>query len=286
MSKGNAWSIEHIIPYSLGNRQLYIDTVCKKCNNSLGRYVDDYLVNHMFMKVIRHTLKLKGESGKVPIPFEEGIDTDGNRVRLDVNFKPSIVPKLTREDQYHYVGVAGSKEQAKEMILKSLTRNGVEKAVIDSCLAQIDNTEINTYSPKIQYNFSMEKNRFFLAALKIAYEYSYYKLGDEYLEDPRAIEIKNTLNCAISGYMKDKCDFVYGVSNIPEKISEILLHLDDIKVHILMLHSDAENRMICEVILFSNSMFSFSVLVSNDAGLYSGIPLAADEIIFNTALDN
>ena len=47
----NCWSDEHIVPECLGNSTLIIKNVCKHCNSNLGTYVDNYFVNHHFIKV-------------------------------------------------------------------------------------------------------------------------------------------------------------------------------------------------------------------------------------------
>ena len=70
-------SDEHIIPEALGNKKLITKRVCKDCNNRLGYNVDDYLVNHPLVKLLRIDHNLLGKSGK-KIKFLEAVETDKN----------------------------------------------------------------------------------------------------------------------------------------------------------------------------------------------------------------
>ena len=65
-------SDEHIIPEALGNKKLITRRVCKECNNKLGTKVDDYLMNHPIVKLVRTNEKLYGKSGK-DIKFFQGL---------------------------------------------------------------------------------------------------------------------------------------------------------------------------------------------------------------------
>lgn len=105
---------EHIIPKSLGNNELKISCVCKECNSGLGANVDNYLVNHRFVQIIRQNLKLKGQSGQIPNPFKEGKDKEGNIIHVDNLFVPSVVPKVEQQGNRLRVS-APTYEQAVEL---------------------------------------------------------------------------------------------------------------------------------------------------------------------------
>lgn len=89
--KHNCWTEEHIIPKALGNETLRIFNVCKKCNSGLGTYVDNYFVNNMFIKIIRQSLGLKGQSGEIPNAFKEGekmvIEFESTRIIILQGFR-------------------------------------------------------------------------------------------------------------------------------------------------------------------------------------------------------
>ena len=90
----NQWTVEHIIPECLGNSTLILRNVCKQCNSNLGTYVDNYFVNHHFIKSSRQFFQLRSQNGVIPNAFQEGVTEDGQRIRVDENFVPSVVPSI------------------------------------------------------------------------------------------------------------------------------------------------------------------------------------------------
>lgn len=265
--KDNCWTEEHIIPEALGNESLKLFNVCKKCNSGLGTYVDNYFVNHMFIKIIRQRLGLKGQSGEIPNAFKEGKDKNGHRIRVDANYHPTIVPYIEQDGSKLRV-VAASKEEAKKIIQKKLSRMNMEESVIQETLNKVDQMESQFSQPEIQYDVTVEFNRFYLEALKIAFEYAFYKLGEDYLKDSRAIEIQKDLKDAIDGKMKTDCTKISGVCLAQRKIWEMLQSVKTLNCHMLMIHPDAENNLIAEVILFMEPALSFSILISNNANQF------------------
>lgn len=275
--ENNTWSIEHIIPLSLGNSQLKTHDVCADCNNKLGQYVDSYFVDNMLIAMKRKELGLKGESGKIPNPFKQGIDQFGNQVRVDESFRVSLVPELSAEivsEGIHYKGNANSKVEAKKMISKSLKRKGYEPDVIENVLRQLDNMDTHTYQPTVSFEFEFEPNRIALFILKIAYEYTCLRLSKSYWDDKVAIEIREMLYKAICGEMKEKCGICRWVCPAPDEIANIFSIAEgtDLKIHMIFLHPDAENKLICEVFLFLDKWTSFSVIVSENANNYQPLP--------------
>jgi hypothetical protein len=266
--KNNCWTEEHIIPQALGNETLKISNVCKECNSGLGTYVDNYFVNHMLIKLIRQQLGLKGQSGKIPNAFKEGKDNGGHLIRVDENYQPTIVPYIEKSDT-HVKIVASSTVEARMMVEKTLSRMKLPKNEIQDVLDKVNNIEFECFQPMVQYDCTIELNRFYLEAIKIAFEYAVYKLGDDYLKDSRAIEIQRLLKGAIDGKMKTECKNVPGVCLIHKKLGRILETAKDLNCHMIMIHPDAENKLIAVVILFMESWLSFSVLISEDASKFS-----------------
>ncbi|MCM1315898.1 MAG: HNH endonuclease [Prevotella sp.] len=273
--ENNSWSIEHIIPLSLGNTQLKTSDVCVDCNNKLGQYVDSYFVDNMLISMKRKELGLKGESGKIPNPFKQGIDQFGHKIRVDDSFKVSLVPQLSAEtvsEGIHYKGNANSKDEAKNIISKSLKRKGYKPDIIKNVLHQLDNTDTHTYQPIVSYKLEIEPNRIALFILKIAYEYTCLRLGEPYWNDAIAIEIREMLYKAICGEMKDKCETCRWVCTTPDEITNNFSKGTDLKIHMIFLHPDAENKLICEIFLFLDKFTSFSVIVSENANNYQQLP--------------
>lgn len=279
----NCWTEEHIIPHSLGNETLKICNVCKKCNSGLGTYIDSYFVNHMIVKIIRQGLGLKSQSGEIPNAFKEGKDENGHRIRVDENFHLTTVPYYEQDGNRLRI-VAPNEEEAKKIIKTKLLRMGFGEKDIQNALSMVEKTEIHSVCPEIRYDFTIEFNRFFAEALKIAYEYAIYKLGEAYLVDPRAQEIQQYLKSAIDGNMKKECIQPNGVNRLPDCLGEIIKKVSGINCHLLIIHRDAENKLVCDVILFMDPMLSYAVLLSDDASNYN-ISYEQDIVDINTKPD-
>ncbi len=275
---GNKWTEEHIIPESLGNETLKIYDVCKQCNSGLGTYVDKYFVDHMLVKIIRQNLGLKGQSGEVPNAFKEGRDKNGHLVRVDLDYKPHIV-QYVEQSENKLKFVAPTVEEAKKMAYKTLKRMNMTDEQIKNEFDKITNVKNAEYRPETGYDITVEFNRFYMEALKIAYEYAIYKLGNVYLEDKTAKTIKEYLYRAIKGEMKKECSECPNVCMAPEFISKILSNVKGINCHMLFLHPDAENKLVVQVMLFLNPIFSFSVCISENATQYGIVKELPIEIV-------
>lgn len=273
----NCWTVEHIIPEALGNKSLKINNVCKNCNSGLGANVDSYFVNHFFLKMIRQTLEIKGKSGEIPNAFKEGNDEEGRVIRVDGSFRTTYAPYVEKKGNKIKFS-ASSKEEIKKMIKKKLYRMNISENEIQIILKKVDQAKSHYTQPEVIYDASVNLSRFYLEALKIAFEYAIFKLGEGYLMDSRAIEIQQYLNCAINGGMKTECKEISGVCLIHTQIVETFKNAGK-KCHMLVLHADAENRLIVEVILFMTPFLSFSVLVSNDASKLNFLGKSLIEIV-------
>lgn len=265
--KNNIFTEEHIIPQSLGNETLKLFNVCKRCNSGLGTYVDNYFVNNMLVKMIRQNLGLKGQSGVIPNAFTEGKDKDGHRIRVDENFHPTIVPHIEQSGNTIKIN-APSKKAAKKMIQKKFSRLNIPENIRKDTLDKLEKVESHFYQPEIQYDLTIDLRRFFLEALKIAFEYAVYKIGEGYLEDPRAKDIQKYLKNAIDGKYKKECAEFSGVDLLPKEFRGILKNAIKVNAHLLMINSDAENKLVAEVLFFMEPALSFMVVLSDDASKY------------------
>lgn len=271
-------SLEHIIPKALGNEALKIYDICRDCNSKLGDNVDVYLTNNFFIEMIRQKLRIPGQSGKTPNPFKDGVDENGNLVRVDQDFKPHIVPKSTLDgNKLHIVGE--SKEQVIEMGLKKLKRIKATDSKIQEFLNATNNAPVHESAPKLSYEVEIDIQKLYLAVLKIAYEYAYLKLGKSYYEDPTAEKIRSILYEAVNG----KFDKQYEkISFAPQFITDRIKLLSNIQGHLIIMSPDKGKQLVVNVILFMSEAFSFSVCVSDNAILYQELftrnPMIADII--------
>lgn len=264
--KDNKWSEEHIIPKSLGNERFVIHNVCKYCNSGLGAYVDDYVVNNRIIQIIRQTLGLKGQSGKIPNAFSKGFDSNGKEIKVSSDFKLSKSPSIEYSDGKYRVEAA-TIDEAKAILKKKMLRQGFDEGSIQNFLKDCSISQTTIENPTVEFPFEIDINRFHLEAVKIAYEYALYKLGEIYMDDQRAIQIKELLFAAINGEMINKCDDIPFVAEPPREILDSLSKIEGSTYHLLMLFSDRENNLHACISLFMK--FSFIVLISQNASKYN-----------------
>ncbi len=64
----NATSVEHIIPESLGNDQLVINSghICDKCNNYFATHIENQFLNFETVKILRSIHNIISKKGKIP----------------------------------------------------------------------------------------------------------------------------------------------------------------------------------------------------------------------------
>lgn len=262
----NSWSNEHIIPESLGNSTLVIKNVCKQCNSRLGTYVDNYLVNHSLIMSYRQFLKLPSKKGVIPNAFREGVTEDGTKIRLSRDFVPSVVPAATQEGSGKLKIVASSVGEARAIAKKKLERQNIPLEQINCLISKIDSSCLKTIRPDIQFDITLDINRFLLESLKIGYEYASLKFGDAYLDDPTAVNIRKQLFRAISGEMCCTCEKPPEANLFPLQKGQ---DLDGSPViHALFIASTLDNKLIAYIFLFFSPIFSYQVLLSLQADRY------------------
>ena len=263
----NQWTVEHIIPECLGNSTLILRNVCKQCTSNLGTYVDNYFVNHHFIKSSRQFFQLRSQNGVIPNAFQEGVTEDGQRIRVDENFVPSVVPSIIQDGNKITIH-ANSVEEARTMASKKLKRLHATPEQIQNYISKIDESLFQELQPEIRYDITLDINRFLLEALKIGYEYALLKFGDAYWDDPTALKIRNRLNCAISGKMQDTCERPPEASYVPDYLMQGLSRTPLIGAHWISITSTLHNQLVAHIILFFNPVSSFQVLLSEQADCY------------------
>jgi len=91
-------SLEHIVPWAIGGSNGFsTQDVSTKANNDLGTQIDAPLARLLPVAILRHQLKLTGQSGKIPpieldaIATKNGADT---RIALHADGRVEFVPDL------------------------------------------------------------------------------------------------------------------------------------------------------------------------------------------------
>lgn len=176
------FTLEHIIPFALGNKTFSLNNVCKKCNSLIGEKIDVHSTNNILAELMRMDKKIPGHSGKVPFPFAKGQTDDGFNVKLSVDMKPTIEPKVSKDGNEYRI-VASSHDEAitiAEKIFKRKCKTPLSKSDIDNILSKTAKKE----HPIINYNFEVNFNMLKLEVIKIVFETIVYKLGTPCLQDP------------------------------------------------------------------------------------------------------
>ncbi len=205
-----ARSKEHVFPLAIGGR-LETDRVCSNCNSELGR-VDAALVDFLPIRARRAKLQLAGNARQPPGLFEifEGKSTligeGGKRIqtRFDTN-----TGKLVHKQVYHEAEIVGAdgqvtrqitldpseKDQIPIIIQRERKRKGLPpfsdeelaKAASNYEVRTIENPVVKVEVPPVSFAYLPH------AMFKIAYELAFLWLGESYLDDHLAQEIRASI---------------------------------------------------------------------------------------------
>ena len=218
-------SLEHVFPLAIGGT-VTTDRVCATCNSDLGTRVDAALSDFFPVRMRRAKLKLAGNSGVPPAWYEmflgqaKLIGQIADRVQTTFN---KATGQLDTRQLYHAVDVvtpdgkkarqitidARDKDQIPTIIRRERQRHGLpplsdkELAVLAGAytITVVENPLVQI-SPTI--NFAYLRH----AMMKIAYELAFMWLGEEYLTDPLAFELRAAIcspdvasTDAVAGYV-------------------------------------------------------------------------------------
>lgn len=203
-------SEEHVFPKAIGGC-LSFHRVCAQCNSTLGNRVDAALSDNFLIRTRRAELALAGNSGAVPqihdilIGTHELADFPGRSVQVSFNNETG---KLALRAIHHAIDIElpdGSKARRitvdasditniGKIITRERKRHGVHPLTPEQLVEEVRQfsaagIEIVT-NPKV--NIRLTVNFAFVrhALIKIAYELAFLWLGEDYLSDPIAEELR------------------------------------------------------------------------------------------------
>ena len=272
-------SKEHIIPEALGNSKLITYKVCRECNNRLGSKVDSYFSDHILAKMVRENHGLKKGSGKPIKIFPDELKTkDGEQylVRDDI---PEKKPLVEMKDGVLHIETS-DREKGLGIAKKVLERLGKSKEEISEALSTCEVGKRQNADVTFMVPANIDKARYLLAGIKIAYEYACETLGEEYYSDNVAGILREELYRAS---ISDRPDKEMGDYEIITKYADIMMEpsiatksilehkLGLLKLaarHVVTLHGSADNKLICEIFLFLEDFMSYTVCVSENATKY------------------
>ena len=272
-------SKEHIIPEALGNSKLITYKVCKECNNRLGSKVDSYFLDHILTKMVRKNHGLKDRSGKPIKIFPDELTTkDGEQylVRDDI---PEKKPLVEMKDGVLHIETS-DREKGLGIAKKVLERLGKSKEEISEALSTCEVGKRQNADVTFMVPANIDKARYLLAGIKIAYEYACETLGEEYYADSVAEILREQLyRASISDHPDEEIgdyERITKYAGLMIKPSIELKHTLEARLgllkpaarHMVTLHGSADNKLICEIFLFLEDFMSYTVCVSENATKY------------------
>jgi hypothetical protein len=207
-------SEEHVFPLAIGGR-LTTDRVCHSCNSMLGSRVDSALSDYLPVRQRRAELGLAGNSEAPPMPFEMllGVATlAGHHERRIETRYDATTGKLDHRLLHHAADVVMSdgtkvrqisvdvrdKDQIPKIIQRERRRHGKPPlseyelaAEFRKAMQNVTTIENLAIRKDLIVSFAYLRH----AMMKIAYELAFLWLGESYLDDPSAVELRTAI-CA------------------------------------------------------------------------------------------
>jgi hypothetical protein len=200
-------SLEYVFPLAIGGT-VTTDRVCATCNSTLGTRVDAALSDFLPIRTRRAQLGLAGNSGVAPAMHEIFLGVSnlvgGEGVRIKTTFNKTTGQLETRQ-LYHAADAvspdgkktrrisldARDKDQIPKIIRRERKRHGLPAlSPQELAAAAKDYTTTAIEHPVLNLTFGVSFAFLRHAMLKIAYELAFLWLGDAYLADPIAAELR------------------------------------------------------------------------------------------------
>lgn len=282
-------SIEHVIPQSIGGTAT-TERVCKECNSFLGSRIDAPLIDFLPIQHRRAELGLASYSGKVPNQLamlvggaQEMIGVDGEVRRVQARIDP-VTGMIDHRILHHSKDIelpdgkkakqisvdARDKDEIPKIITRERKRHGLPPLTDEQMAAELAKLVVQTVpNPVIKVglnvNFAMLRHAMF----KMAYEFAYMWLGEVYLDDPRAAELRN----AIMSATPNSTDALGGYVGWAEPCTAFSMWTPH-QAHHLAYSMDLQNSIALSVRVFD--IWAISTLVTDKAIDYLGSPPNSD----------
>lgn len=289
-SEEHVSSREHIFPRAIGGT-ITTERVCADCNSILGSRVDSALNNFMPVRARRAELGLAGNSGKPPSMFEMFLGDQtlvgqgGKRIRTSLNEETG---QFEHRQLYHATDVVTPEgKKAREITLDERDKSQIPKIIQrernrqglpplspeDLAIASNEITINSVEQPSVTFNIKVSFAFLRHAMMKIAYELAFLWLGENYLDDPLAIELRDAI-------MKDdlaSTDSLAGYVGFAETCSAFNFWTPH-KAHHLAFASVVEGCVIVSARVFD--IYAVAIPVSRDVNRYSRIAVDTMKLPF------
>jgi len=275
--------LEHVFPLAIGGH-ITTDRVCKECNSTLGSRVDAALCDFLPIRIRRAELGLAGNSGTAPglFDFLTGdvmlVGEPGGRLRTNFN---ETTKQLEHKRLYQASNVVTSdgqklrqiiidptdKDQIPTILERERKRHGLPPLSSEELAIEATNYTINTITnPVVKVDFIVSYAYLRHAMFKIAYELAFLWLGENFIDDPLAIEMRTAI-CEPD--IASTNNLAGWVGDAPECIPFTKFWTPN-KAHHLAYANVVANQICIAVRIFD--IYAACVTVSREANRYLRVP--------------
>lgn len=251
------FNIEHVIPESAGG-SFEIDNVCEECNSLLGSTIDNNFLDNFFVKVYLSKFDIKSKKGKLPKLWPK-LPT---RKNPKIKGIPQYNPYNNQFQGWKYNSAIIELNGSKHLVFDS-------KEEIDDVLRKFSDTELDKDDIREKFynenyleehqelpiNWTIKLDDLFFEAIKIAYEFASYVIGDDYLDDSFAVEFRDILLNSSKYNMEDIDKYFFNFNCEESPFNETL--------HSIFL-MNVDDSLVVSINLFN---FVFSIEVSKNLNL-------------------
>lgn len=272
-------SVEHVFALAIGGT-ITTNRVCEECNSTLGTRVDAALSDFFPIRMRRAKLGLRGNNREPPQWYEmflgeaKLVGQTANRVRTIFNEETG---KLETRQLHHAENVvtpegnkirritidARDKDQIPTIISRERKRHGLPPLSDDElAVAAAAYTTNPVEQPLVHRSLSFSFAYLRHAMFKIAYELAFLWLGETYLSDPLARELRT----AICDPDIASTDHLAGYVGDAQTCSVFKFWLPHEEHHLAYATVLAGQDVVMCIRIFD--IYAAAVVVSRDAGRY------------------
>ena len=203
-------SLEHVFSLAIGGT-VTTDRVCSQCNSTLGSRVDGALNDFLPIRTRRAKLGLAGHGREPPSQFEillgdqKLIGPSANQIRTTLD---KAMGKLDIRQLHHATDVIlpdgrkarqvtvdeRDRDQIPKIIQRERKRHGLPPLSKEALAAESKKVTVAVVeNPLVQVTINVSFAYLRHAMMKIAYELAFLWLGESYLDDPLAVELREAI---------------------------------------------------------------------------------------------
>lgn len=258
---------------------LTTERVCSKCNSDLGERIDAALINFPPISSRRAKLGLAGNSKSVPNPLDfltgqsELVGEVAGRLQTTID---KTTDGLRHRQLFHSAEIVSpdgqktvqvtiderDKDQIPTIIKRTRAKYKLPPLSESELAIAAENYETRTIEnplivKELQFSFAYLQH----AMLKIVYELAFIWLGEAYLEDPLAEQLRSAI---LSRNLNSADPYAYGIRDANEH--QAFFCWTPNEAHHLAYSELIAGKIVIAVRLFD--AYAVTVVVSNDASRY------------------